>query len=227
MPLARPSHMVPLALTCVALATSGCGLIFSKGPPAGHEQMDYFTCTESDVGPILDVVWGSLNLLGALSIASNPEAYEETYGVSSSSGIAIGIAWAGISTASAVTGLGRSKKCREAKLQLAQRQAQYRSSKAPAAVTAPPAAQAVQAVVLSPASDTLLVGATLQLTATAYHSSGVAIPDRTFTWSSSNDAIASVSDIGLVTANAPGSVVIAANTGNVVGIARVTIVAAP
>ena len=105
MPLARPSRIALLALTCVALATSGCGLIFSKGPPAGHEQMDYFTCTESDVGPILDVVWGSLNLLGALSIASNPEAYEETYGVSSSSGIAIGIAWAGISTASAVTGL--------------------------------------------------------------------------------------------------------------------------
>jgi hypothetical protein len=35
-----------------------------------------------------------------------------------------------------------------------------------------------------------------------------------------------VSNAGLVTANAPGMVVIAANTGNVVGTARLVVVAA-
>ena len=221
--LTRRSRSLQLALTCFALATStGCGFIFSKGPPPGHEQMDYFTCTETNTGPILDIVWGGLNLLGALSIASDPDTYEETYGVDASTGIVIGLAWTGVSTVSAATGFSRSKKCRDAKLQLAQRQAQYRSGAVPPTSTE---AVLVQSVVLSPPSDTLAVGATLQLVATAYHSSGVAIPGKSFTWSSSNDAVASVSDAGLVTAHAPGSAVIAANTANVVGTARLTVVA--
>ena len=200
--------------------------MFSKGPPVGHEQMNYFTCTETDVGPVLDIVWGGLNLLGALSVAADPEAYEEVYGTDATPVIVVGFAWSAVSTIAAGTGFNRSEQCRKAKLQLAQRQAQYRAAAAPpaAAATPAPVTQAVQAVVLSRPSDTLVVGATVQLVATAYHSSGVTIPDRTFTWSSSNDAIASVSNAGLVTAYAPGSVVIAANTGNVVGIARFTIV---
>jgi hypothetical protein len=46
-----------------------------------------------------------------------------------------------------------------------------------------------------------------------------------FTWSSSNDAIASVSIAGLVTTHATGAAVIAANTANVVGIANIMVVA--
>ena len=220
-----------LPLLFVVGVSHACGFMFSKGPPVGHEQMNYFSCTETDVGPVLDIVWGGLNLLGAIMIASDPDAYEETYGTDASSAIVLGFAWGGVSTIAAVTGFNRSEQCRDAKLQLAQRQAQYRAAAAPPAVAATPTpapvTQVVQAVVLSPPSDTLMVGATLQLVATAYHSSGVTIPDRAFTWSSSNDAIASVSNAGLVTAYAPGSVVIAANTGNVVGIARLTIFAAP
>jgi len=51
------------------------------------------------------------------------------------------------------------------------------------------------------------------------------MPDRPFLWSSSNDAIASVSNAGLVTAHAAGTVVIAANAGNVVGTARIVVTA--
>ncbi len=225
MPFTRRSRGVQLALTCVALATmSGCGFIFSKAPPVGHEQMDYFTCTESNTGPVLDIVWGSLNLLGVLTIAADPDAYEEMYGVDATSGIVVGLTWTGVSAAAAATGFKRSKQCRAAKLDLAQRQAQHRTRTVVPVAAEAATAPVVQAVVLNPQADTLPVGATLQLTATAYHSSGVAIPDRTFTWSSSNDAVASVSNVGLVTANAPGLVTIAANTGNVVGITRLTIV---
>jgi uncharacterized protein YjdB len=46
-----------------------------------------------------------------------------------------------------------------------------------------------------------------------------------FAWSSSNDAIASVSSAGLVTAHGPGTVVIAANTSNVVGTASILVTA--
>jgi uncharacterized protein YjdB len=81
----------------------------------------------------------------------------------------------------------------------------------------------VQTVVLAPAADTLAVGAQLQLVATARGSSGAEILNREFAWSSSNDAIASVSTAGLVTAHAPGTVVIAANTSNVVGTATLLV----
>lgn len=223
MPIPRRSRGVQFALTLFALAaSSGCGFVFSKGPPIGHEQMDYFSCTESNTGPIVDVVWGTLNVIGAISIAADPEAYEAEFGYNATAVIVSGFAWGVVSSVAAATGFKRSKECRAAKLQLAQRQAQSRSTGAGAAVDA----RAVQTVVVSPPSDTLPVGATLQLVASAYHSSGMTIPGRAFTWSSSNDAVAWVSTVGLVTANAPGSVTIAANTGNVVGIARLTIVEA-
>ena len=45
-------------LGLVPAATGACGFIFSHGPPVGHEQMEYFTCTESNAGPIVDVIWG-------------------------------------------------------------------------------------------------------------------------------------------------------------------------
>src|SRR6266487_2664309 len=35
-------------------AASGCGWIFTHGPPTGHEQLEYIPCTESDAGPHLE-----------------------------------------------------------------------------------------------------------------------------------------------------------------------------
>ncbi len=79
-------------------------------------------------------------------------------------------------------------------------------------------------MVVSPAVDTLEIGERVQLVATPYNSSGGIISNKTFTWSSSNDAIASVSRAGLVMAHANGGVIIAANTENVVGTARIVVV---
>lgn len=53
-------------LGLLPLLLPDCGFVFSQGPPTGHEQMESFTCTESNAGPILDIVWASLNVLGAL-----------------------------------------------------------------------------------------------------------------------------------------------------------------
>lgn len=202
-----------LAVTLVA-TTEGCGLLIVKGPPVGHEQMDYFTCTEGDAGPILDLVWGGLNVVGALVCASDPDAYEN-----SSACIIGGFGWGAISGTSAAVGFGKTKKCRDAIQQLADRQAQQRTQGG-----AQPVDIQVQSVVLIPGTDTLAVGETLQLTASAYNSSGAIIPNRMFTWSSSNDAIASVNAAGTVTAHATGQVVVAARTGNVVGTAELVVV---
>ena len=78
------------------------------------------------------------------------------------------------------------------------------------------------ALALTPSIDTLAIGEQVQLVAAAMSSSGTAIQNKMFTWSSSNDAIASV-NTGLVTAHASGTVVIAANTDNVVGITSIVV----
>ena len=202
-------------LLCLPLliAASGCGFIFTHGPPTGHEQLEYIPCTESDAGPVLDLVWGGLNVLGALVIASEPDAYEDP-----EASVAIGLGWGVVSAFSASSGFKKSSACQRARQALAQRQAARATAPLPIADIA-----SVMSVVITPAADTLAVGAQRQLVAVGHNSSGATVPGRMFTWSSSNDAIASVSNAGLVTARAPGSVVIAANTNNVVGTATIVV----
>ena len=202
-------------LLCLPLLTaaSGCGFLFVHGPPTGHEQLEYIPCTESDAGPILDLVWGGLNVLGALIIASSPDEYENPDAATAS-----GLVWGVVSAFSAASGFKKVSACKNARQALAQRQAAR--GMIPISV---PDSGAVTAVVITPALDTLAVGAQRQLVATAHNSSGATVSGRMFTWSSSNDAIASVSNAGLVSAHAPGSVIIAANTNNVVGTATLVV----
>jgi hypothetical protein len=210
------ASLVPVRLLlCVPLLTaaSGCGFLFVHGPPTGHEQLEYISCTESDAGPALDLVWGGLNVLGALVIASQPDEYENP-----EPAIVTGLAWGVISSFSAASGFKKVSACKNARQALAQRQA----ARGMMPISIPDSA-AVTAVVIMPAVDTLAVGAQRQLVASAHNSSGAAVSGRLFTWSSSNDAIASVSNAGLVTAHAPGSVIIAANTNNVVGTAALVV----
>ena len=210
-------------LTIVALlgllpmAAGACGFIFSHPPPQGHEQMEYFTCTESNTGPTIDVIFAGLNVLGALVVAGDQDNYANP-----GAAVAFYLALGAFSGAAAPVGFNKSKKCRAAKRQLAERQAQRQGE--PRDLRA--ADVVVQAVVVSPAADTLTIGERVQLGATAYSSSGGVIPNKMFTWSSSNDAIASVNNAGQVTAHANGAVVIAANTDNVVGTANI-VVASP
>lgn len=66
-------------------------------------------------------------------------------------------------------------------------------------------------VVISSAPGSLVVGGTVALSAVAQDASGNIVPEATIHWSSSDDAIATVSSVGVVTAKAPGSVQIAAS----------------
>jgi uncharacterized protein YjdB len=69
-------------------------------------------------------------------------------------------------------------------------------------------------VVLLPNRVDATVGSTTQLTATAFDGSGNALTDRAIIWSSSNQAVATVSTGGLVIAVAPGtSTITAASEG--------------
>jgi hypothetical protein len=205
-----------LLALCASMFTSACGFLFVQAPPQGHEQMASFNCTESNAGPVLDIIWGGLNVLGALAAAGDPDAYANPDQV-----VAVGLAWGALSGASAAVGIGKTGRCREARRLLIARQG-------PAGLTSPPLQPGVAApvaVVITPPSHTIRVGDRDQLVAAAYSSSGTAISSAEFIWSSSNDAIASVNASGLVTATAPGTVVIAARSAMAVGTATIEVTA--
>ena len=81
----------------------------------------------------------------------------------------------------------------------------------------------VKSVQVSPSSATVLVGGMVQLTATASPASVTA----TFTWQSSNTAVASVSASGLVSGSAAGSATITATASGVSGTSAITVTTTP
>ena len=82
----------------------------------------------------------------------------------------------------------------------------------------------VASVAVSPGADTLVsINETVQLAATPRDAAGNSISGKTITWSSSNNAVATVSTTGLVTAVANGAVTISAAVGTVSGNASVTV----
>ena len=85
--------------------------------------------------------------------------------------------------------------------------------------------QSIALVDVQPANDTLFsIGETVQLRARALDGGAVELRDRTFSWTSSNSAVASVDANGRVTANAVGAVTITAETGGVSGSATILVV---
>ena len=80
---------------------------------------------------------------------------------------------------------------------------------------------------ITPASETLAVGATRQLAATAFDAAGSALAGRTVGWSSRSPAVAVVSSTGLVTAVAVGTATIAASVEGASAEATIVVRAAP
>src|SRR5204863_6580386 len=85
----------------------------------------------------------------------------------------------------------------------------------------------VASVAVSPATASIRVGQTVQLTATPKDSAGSALTGRTVTWASSNTAVATVSPSGLVTTKAAGSATITATSEGKAGSATGTVAVVP
>ncbi len=79
------------------------------------------------------------------------------------------------------------------------------------------AAAVVDHIVIAPADVTVTQGATQQFTATAYDAANNTIPGTTFTWASSNTAVATVNTSGLATSVSVGDANITATSGSVIG----------
>jgi DNA/RNA endonuclease G (NUC1) len=90
----------------------------------------------------------------------------------------------------------------------------------------PPPPPVVASVSVAPANATLNVGASLTLSATAFDAASAPISGTTFTWTSTNPAVASVSPTGVATALAEGDTTITATADNgVAGSAAIHVVA--
>ena len=83
--------------------------------------------------------------------------------------------------------------------------------------------QVARSVTLTPSADTLILGDSLRLEAEALDGNGHPVGDTTFTWSSSDAAIATVDTLGLVRGVGEGTAEITAATGDLRGVARLTV----
>ena len=85
----------------------------------------------------------------------------------------------------------------------------------------------VASVTVAPASASLQVGQTVQLTATPKDANGSVLSGRVITWSSSDTTIAKASQSGVVTARAAGSATITATSEGQNGTSAVTVIFVP
>ncbi|HKV52035.1 MAG TPA: Ig-like domain-containing protein [Gemmatimonadaceae bacterium] len=87
-------------------------------------------------------------------------------------------------------------------------------------VIPPPAAT----ITVNPPLNTLAIGGSVALSATAKDASGNVIPDAPVTWSSNNTAVATVSSTGLVVAIGGGTATITAQSGSASNTASVLVI---
>lgn len=97
----------------------------------------------------------------------------------------------------------------------------------PAPPPSPPPATVVTGVAVSPASSSVVVGATTQLQASVKDAQGNVMPGEPVSWTTDNAAFAAVNSSGLVTGVAVGSATITATSSGKSGTAIVTVTATP
>ena len=85
----------------------------------------------------------------------------------------------------------------------------------------------VATIDLAPATATIIIGGTSQLTATLKDASGNVLTDRTITWTSDADLVASVSPSGLVTSKSVGTANVTATVEGKSATAKITITPVP
>ncbi len=88
-------------------------------------------------------------------------------------------------------------------------------------------AATLHSIAVSPDTSTLVTGATRSFTAQPKDASGKPVVGVALVWASSDTTIATVTQAGVVTARAPGSVQIAASAFGINGLATVTVVQIP
>lgn len=131
------ARLTTLALLAgLTVGSAACGFVLTQGPPAGHERMARFTCTESNTGPILDIAYGAVSLLSAAAATATSGGF-----IDFSAGAPALVGLGAIYTASGIVGLHKTSACRAAIHQLDARQPRVQPAgpRGPASLSGPSA----------------------------------------------------------------------------------------
>src|SRR5207249_8394379 len=85
----------------------------------------------------------------------------------------------------------------------------------------------ISSVTVGPASASIVVGATQQLTAVTKDAAGATLTGRVVTWSASDASVAIVSSSGLLTGRSAGSTIITATSEGKNGTSAITVTLVP
>ena len=83
--------------------------------------------------------------------------------------------------------------------------------------------QQVHTITLTPSTASMVVGDTLRISAVATDVNGIVVSGAAFTWTSSDESVASVDANGLITAYRAGAFIVSATSSGVRGLAAVTV----
>jgi hypothetical protein len=122
--------VVSFAMLGGSISQSGCSFALVSGPPANNEQLPYFDCTESRVGPVLDTIWTLLQIGNiGVSISDSDDEWDKMFSdndppFSRSTAIGVYAVLAALGGAGMYYGFTNTSECRAAKSKLAARQMQ-------------------------------------------------------------------------------------------------------
>jgi uncharacterized protein YjdB len=136
------------------------------------------------------------------------------------------VTWSSSNTTVATVDAAGSVSAKAAGNAMIQATSESKTSASSLSVSAP-APIPVASVSVSPPTASLLVGATVQLSATTRDANNNVLTGRVVTWASANPGIASVSSTGLVTGVGAGSTTITATSETKTGTATENVQAAP
>ena len=133
--------LLRIMLLCVLpLTSTACGWIFTNGPPPNHERLNFFTCSQSRIGPGIDVAWtvGSAIAIATVLTSSEAEFRSNFSSVSRGAAAATYGVWGAATAFSAVSGFKKVSECRAATALL-----QERLSRPPVTPSAAPSLEAI------------------------------------------------------------------------------------
>jgi len=99
---------------------SGCSFIFVSGPPTNHEQLPYFSCSESRAAPVVDTILAALQALNLATAASvSDQQWSDNFNgdppFSRGAAVPLYVGTTLFTAASAYYGYKNTGDCREAK----------------------------------------------------------------------------------------------------------------
>jgi hypothetical protein len=203
--MSRVGRAALLVATILSNASCGAIIAVAGGPPADHRSRTDFRCVQSNALPMLDLFPMGLFIMAQLIFADKPTWIPSA-----------------LLAGSVVVGRQTTQRCRDAKIELAKRNA---IASAVASGVSLSAARPIPVVIdIVPETATVVLGATVRLNAEVRASSGALVEGLKITWHSRRNLTARVTNTGVVTGRSLGAVLIDARTSGVIGTAIVTVV---